>query len=214
MATRIPLICTPQHHMTTAESPGVRQWRHPATHMRSCRSPESLKMSGPAPGPTAAARRPGSIRPRCRGRADRGERRAPPPAGGRFVFHVFGALAKFERDLIRERTPAGLVAARGRGQLGGRPRKVADPVHLELARTLFAGRRTSPRSAPRSGSRAPHSSTPSKPSCHPDEGGISALWHVRTRDPRSFACGLRMTQLLRHCTSALNGAPTRRATAL
>ena len=41
--------------------------------------------------------------------------------GGRLVFHVFGALADFERDLIRERTMAGSVAARARGRTGGRP---------------------------------------------------------------------------------------------
>src|SRR5512147_2274492 len=43
-------------------------------------------------------------------------------SGGKLVFHVFGALAEFERDLIRERTQAGLAAARVRGRLGGRPR--------------------------------------------------------------------------------------------
>jgi DNA invertase Pin-like site-specific DNA recombinase len=37
------------------------------------------------------------------------------------VFHVFAALAEFERDLIRERTSAGLAAARARGPHGGRP---------------------------------------------------------------------------------------------
>lgn len=41
--------------------------------------------------------------------------------GGRLVFHLFGALAEFERDLIRERTAAGLAAARARGRVGGRP---------------------------------------------------------------------------------------------
>lgn len=40
---------------------------------------------------------------------------------GRLVFHLFGALAEFERDLIRERTQAGLAAARARGRTGGRP---------------------------------------------------------------------------------------------
>ncbi len=40
---------------------------------------------------------------------------------GRLVFHVFGALAEFERDLIRERTASGLTAARARGRVGGRP---------------------------------------------------------------------------------------------
>ena len=62
--------------------------------------------------------------------------------GGKLIFHVFGALAEFERDLIRERTHAGLAAARARGRLGGRPRKLADPRQLELARTLYAGGET------------------------------------------------------------------------
>ncbi len=42
-------------------------------------------------------------------------------AGGRLIFHVFGAVAQFERDLISERTKAGLAAARARGKRGGRP---------------------------------------------------------------------------------------------
>ena len=42
-------------------------------------------------------------------------------AGGRLVFHVFAALAEFERGVVRERTLAGLRAARARGRLGGRP---------------------------------------------------------------------------------------------
>jgi DNA invertase Pin-like site-specific DNA recombinase len=43
-------------------------------------------------------------------------------ATGKLVFHIFGALAEFERNLIKERTLAGLSAARARGKLGGRPR--------------------------------------------------------------------------------------------
>ena len=43
---------------------------------------------------------------------------------GKFFFHVFGAVAEFERDLIRQRTMAGLAAARARGRSGGRPRKM------------------------------------------------------------------------------------------
>src|SRR5215213_1618165 len=58
--------------------------------------------------------------------------------GGKLIFHVFAALAEFERDLIRERAHAGLAAARARGRLGGRPRKLADAKQLELARTLYA----------------------------------------------------------------------------
>ena len=42
-------------------------------------------------------------------------------SGGKLIFHVFGALAEFEHDLIRERTQAGLQAARARGRQGGRP---------------------------------------------------------------------------------------------
>ena len=42
-------------------------------------------------------------------------------SGGQLIFHIFGALAQFERELIRERTKAGLKAARVRGRLGGRP---------------------------------------------------------------------------------------------
>ena len=42
-------------------------------------------------------------------------------SGGKLIFHIFSALAEFERDIIRERTNAGLQAARARGRLGGRP---------------------------------------------------------------------------------------------
>jgi len=44
--------------------------------------------------------------------------------GGKLVFHIFGALAEFERNLIRDRTKAGLEAARARGRLGGRKKKL------------------------------------------------------------------------------------------
>ena len=47
-------------------------------------------------------------------------------AGGRLIFHIFGALAEFERSIIRERTMAGLDAARARGRKGGRPRLMND----------------------------------------------------------------------------------------
>jgi len=55
---------------------------------------------------------------------------------GRLVFHLFGALAEFERELIRERTIAGLTAARARGRSGGRPR-VMTPDKLAVARQLY-----------------------------------------------------------------------------
>lgn len=47
-------------------------------------------------------------------------------SGGRLVFQIFGALAEFERNLISERTHAGLVAARARGKQGGRKEKLTD----------------------------------------------------------------------------------------
>jgi DNA invertase Pin-like site-specific DNA recombinase len=58
--------------------------------------------------------------------------------GGKLIFHLMGALAEFERDLIRERTNAGLAAARARGRIGGRPRRLATNGKVALARRLFA----------------------------------------------------------------------------
>lgn len=63
-------------------------------------------------------------------------------SGGRLVFHLFGALAEFERNLIRERTRAGLSAARARGRQGGRP-KLLDPQKRELALRLHRERQHS-----------------------------------------------------------------------
>jgi DNA invertase Pin-like site-specific DNA recombinase len=57
--------------------------------------------------------------------------------GGRLVFHLFGALGQFERDLIQERTRAGLVAAATRGRKGGR-KPVVTAEKLERARTIIA----------------------------------------------------------------------------
>lgn len=57
-------------------------------------------------------------------------------AGGMLVFHVFGALAEFERAIIRERTKAGLEAARSRGRKGGRPPKLSKDK-LRIAKTLL-----------------------------------------------------------------------------
>lgn len=57
--------------------------------------------------------------------------------GGRLVFHVFAALAEFERDLIRERTHAGLAAARARGRRGGRP-SVMTADKLAVAHEMYA----------------------------------------------------------------------------
>lgn len=58
-------------------------------------------------------------------------------AGGRLIFHIFGALAEFERTVIRERTKAGLSAARARGRVGGRPPKLSVD-DLKAAKALLA----------------------------------------------------------------------------
>jgi DNA invertase Pin-like site-specific DNA recombinase len=63
-------------------------------------------------------------------------------SGGKLIFHIFGALAEFEQDIIRERTNAGLAAARVRGKLGGRPRALS-PQKIQLARRLYADKNTS-----------------------------------------------------------------------
>ena len=58
-------------------------------------------------------------------------------AQGRLVFHMFGALAEFERSLIRERTQAGLAAARRAGRTGGCPPKLTDD-DIEAAKAMLA----------------------------------------------------------------------------
>src|SRR6516162_9830599 len=58
-------------------------------------------------------------------------------AQGRLVFHMFAALAEFERSLIRERTQAGLAAARRAGRTGGRPPKLTDD-DIEAAKAMLA----------------------------------------------------------------------------
>ncbi len=59
--------------------------------------------------------------------------------GGRLVFHIFGSLAEFERDLIRERTMAGLAAARRRGRVGGRPTVMTAAKTKQAARMVAIG---------------------------------------------------------------------------
>ncbi len=58
-------------------------------------------------------------------------------SGGRLIFHVFGALSQFERDLIRERTKAGLTVAAARGRKGGR-KPVVNAEKLQRAREYMA----------------------------------------------------------------------------
>jgi DNA invertase Pin-like site-specific DNA recombinase len=66
---------------------------------------------------------------------------------GRLVFNLFASLAEFEKDLIRERTQAGLVAARARGRLGGRPKGLPPAAEKTAcaAETLYRERRLSVR---------------------------------------------------------------------
>ena len=59
-------------------------------------------------------------------------------SGGKLIFHIFGALAEFERNLIRERTMAGLQAARSRGRKGGRPKKPNTDTKIVMAKQLHA----------------------------------------------------------------------------
>jgi DNA invertase Pin-like site-specific DNA recombinase len=93
-------------------------------------------------------------------------------SGGKLVFHVFGALAEFERALVQDRTRAGLAAARARGRKGGRRRvmdakKVAMAVSLlqnpatvvaDVCQTLKVSRATLYRYLPLAGKSAPDGS--------------------------------------------------------
>src|SRR6202165_6138941 len=63
-------------------------------------------------------------------------------SGGKLVFHIFGALAEFERDIIRERTQAGLQAARARGRVGGRP-KALNSKKVSIAQALYKDKNNS-----------------------------------------------------------------------
>jgi hypothetical protein len=81
-------------------------------------------------GPVAAP--PGRPRHRVRSLQEAIDTTTP---GGKLVFHIFAALAEFERDLIRERT----TAARARGRTGGRPAVMTEPK-IKLAREMYASR--------------------------------------------------------------------------
>jgi DNA invertase Pin-like site-specific DNA recombinase len=63
-------------------------------------------------------------------------------SGGKLVFHIFGALAEFEREIIRERTQAGLQAARARGRKGGRP-KALTPKKAKMVQDLYRNKENS-----------------------------------------------------------------------
>jgi DNA invertase Pin-like site-specific DNA recombinase len=63
-------------------------------------------------------------------------------SGGKLIFHIFGALAEFERNLTKERTQAGLTAARARGKKGGRPKVLTDR-QISIANSLYTDRKAS-----------------------------------------------------------------------
>jgi DNA invertase Pin-like site-specific DNA recombinase len=59
-------------------------------------------------------------------------------SGGKLIFHIFGALAEFERNIIRDRTQAGLTAARARGRKGGRPKSpLSEDKKLQMAKKMY-----------------------------------------------------------------------------
>ncbi|MPQ27454.1 recombinase family protein [Bacillus paralicheniformis] len=60
-------------------------------------------------------------------------------ATGQLMFHLFASFAEFERNLIRERTEAGRIAARARGRFGGRPEKLKDK-EIDMIQTLIANK--------------------------------------------------------------------------
>lgn len=60
---------------------------------------------------------------------------------GKLVFHIFAALAEFERELIKERTQAGLAAARARGRKGGRPSKLST-AQMKQLKALYESKNT------------------------------------------------------------------------
>ena len=58
-------------------------------------------------------------------------------SGGKLIFHIFGSLAEFEREIIRERTTAGLKSARTRGRVGGRPKSLS-AKEVQMLRNMAA----------------------------------------------------------------------------
>jgi len=64
----------------------------------------------------------------------------PQTTGGKLVFHIMGALAEFERDLVRERTEAGMKAARKRGKYVGRPKALSNGQIQHMCELLNKGK--------------------------------------------------------------------------
>ncbi len=149
---------TDQQPRPPGRRPEARRLR-PGVHRDGQRRPRRPARPRPGPRPPPTRRHPGRLearppRPlaaapdRRRHRPGRPRGRVPEPAGVDRHDHPAAAsssstssaaLAEFERDLIRERTTAGLAAARARGRNGGRP-PVLDAGQVELARELYASR--------------------------------------------------------------------------
>jgi Resolvase, N terminal domain/Helix-turn-helix domain of resolvase len=130
---RAAIGCSPRPPAAPAPTapPSPRSWTSSAG-----RHPGGLEARSPRPlAPTLGRRGHGAGRSRRRVSQPPGGDRHHHP-GGKLVFHVFAALAEFERDLIRERTSAGLAAARARGRHGGRP-SVMTAHKLQVAREMY-----------------------------------------------------------------------------
>jgi DNA invertase Pin-like site-specific DNA recombinase len=141
-----------------------------------------------------------------RNSTDRRARGGVLPSGGKLIFHIFGALAEFERNLIRERTTAGLMAARARGRKGGRPkaltgkqRSIALDLYekrhpiAEICRTLKISRATLYRYIKTGketnnlvllvvSSCSAYQVIKKIPSSYLDEGNLCVTYHVATLD--------------------------------
>jgi DNA invertase Pin-like site-specific DNA recombinase len=63
-------------------------------------------------------------------------------SAGRMMMQMLGSFAEFERSMIRERTRAGLAAAKDDGRAGGRPRSLTDKQRREVAEVVLSGRKT------------------------------------------------------------------------
>ena len=108
---------------------------------------------------------------------------------GRLVFHLFGALAEFERELIRERTIAGLTAARTAAATGGRPRAMT-PDKLAVARQLYDSKRAHPR-----GHRSDNRSQPVDPLPSFGARGCEFVRMVRVGNPKAISGDLALLSL-------------------
>ncbi len=129
-------------------------------------------------------------------------------AGGKLIFHIFASLAEFERALIRERTLAGLAAARARGRVGGRPKNtdtrkqamamslLADPANsvVDVCRLLKVSRSTAYRLA-RAGAAAAKAAEKSLAAKSAVKGGsrVGKKRRAATKPPAAVTAGKKTT---------------------